>query len=118
MRGLTSIVVPCHENLLYTALCLQSIGRHTPGPHEVIVVDNGCSDGTGEWCAAAGARVVRSSVNLGFAGGCNLGLAAAAACDGGVSFGASPSSGVRRGRVRGSAREDESQLRQLVESRI
>jgi len=78
VSGLTSIVVPCHENLLYTALCLQSIGRHTPEPHEVIVVDNGCTDGTGEWCAAAGARVVRSPVNLGFAGGCNLGLAAAA----------------------------------------
>jgi membrane-associated phospholipid phosphatase len=50
--------------------------------------------------------------------GALVGLAAAAACDGGVSFGASPSSGVKRGRVRGSAREDESQLRQLVESRI
>ena len=49
--------------------------------------------------------------------GALVGLAAAAACDGGVSFGASPSSGVKRGRVRGSAR-DESQLRQLVESRI
>lgn len=78
MSGLTSIVVPCHDNLLYTALCLQSIALHTPESHEVIVVDNGCTDGTGEWCAAAGARVVRSPVNLGFAGGANLGLAAAA----------------------------------------
>lgn len=77
MSGLTSIVVPCHDNLLYTALCLQSISAHTPEAHEVIVVDNGCTDGTAEWCAAAGARVVRSAVNLGFAGGCNLGLAAA-----------------------------------------
>lgn len=77
MSGLTSIVVPCHDNLLYTALCLQSIERHTPEAHEVIVVDNGCTDGTSEWCAAAGARVVRSPVNLGFAGGANLGLAAA-----------------------------------------
>ena len=77
MSGLTSIVVPCHDNLLYTALCLQSIARHTPGAHEVVVVDNGCTDGTSDWCAARGVRVVRSPVNLGFAGGCNLGLAAA-----------------------------------------
>ena len=77
MSGLTSIVVPCHDNLLYTALCLQSIARHTPGAHEVVVVDNGCTDGTSEWCASQGVRVVRSPVNLGFAGGCNLGLAAA-----------------------------------------
>jgi GT2 family glycosyltransferase len=75
--ALTSIVVPCHDNLLYTALCLRSIAAHTPAPHEVVVVDNGCTDATSEWCAAEGARVVRSSVNLGFAGGVNLGLAEA-----------------------------------------
>ena len=75
--GLTTIVLPCHDNLLYTALCLQSIARHTPEPHEVVVVDNGCTDATSDWAAEQGARVVRSPVNLGFAGGVNLGLAAA-----------------------------------------
>ena len=45
-------------------------------------------------------------------------LHSAAACDGGVSVGAFPSSGVARKRGGGSAHEDESQLRQLVESRI
>lgn len=75
--ALASIVVPCHDNLAYTALCLESIARHTPEPHEVVVVDNGCTDATSDWCAARGARVVRSRVNLGFAGGANLGLAAA-----------------------------------------
>ena len=74
MSELASIVIPCHGALLYTALCLESIARHTPEPHEIIVVDNGGADGTGEWCAARGARVVRSPVNLGFAGGVNLGL--------------------------------------------
>ncbi len=74
--SLASIVIPCHGELLYTALCLESIARHTPEPHEVIVVDNGCTDSTAEWCEERGARVVRSPVNLGFAGGVNLGLAA------------------------------------------
>jgi GT2 family glycosyltransferase len=78
VSGLTSIVIPCHDNLLYTALCLESIARHTPEPHEVVVVDNGCTDATAEWSAARGARVVRSPFNRGFAGGVNLGLAAAA----------------------------------------
>ena len=50
--------------------------------------------------------------------GALVGLAAAAACDGGVSVGAFPSSGLARKRGGGLAREDESQLRQLVESRI
>lgn len=77
MSALTTIVVPCHDNLRYTALCLDSIARHTPESHEVVVVDNGCTDATAEWAEAHGARVVRSRVNLGFAGGVNLGLAAA-----------------------------------------
>ena len=75
--ALTTIVLPCHDNLLYTALCLESIARHTPEAHEVVVVDNGCTDATSEWSEAQGARVVRSPVNLGFAGGVNLGLAQA-----------------------------------------
>lgn len=78
MSALVSIVVPCHDNLRYTALCLDSVARHTPQPHEVIVVDNGCTDATAEWAQAHGARVVRSRVNLGLAGGVNLGPAAAA----------------------------------------
>jgi GT2 family glycosyltransferase len=77
-RPLTSIVVPCHDNLRYTALCLDSIAAHTPEDHEVIVVDNGCTDATAEWAGARGATVVRSRTNLGFAGGVNLGLAVAA----------------------------------------
>jgi GT2 family glycosyltransferase len=72
-----SIVIPCHGNLLYTALCLESIARHTPEPHEVVVVDNGSPDATAGWCEERGATVIRSRVNLGFAGGVNLGLAAA-----------------------------------------
>ncbi|HTI32356.1 MAG TPA: glycosyltransferase, partial [Miltoncostaea sp.] len=78
MSALASIVVPCHDNLRYTALCLDSIARHTPEPHEVVVVDNGCTDATAEWARTQGARVVRSRTNLGFAGGVNLGLAVAA----------------------------------------
>jgi GT2 family glycosyltransferase len=74
---LTSIVVPCHDNLLFTALCLDSIALHTPEPHEIVIVDNGCTDATSEWCADRGAHVVRSPVNLGFAGGVNLGMAEA-----------------------------------------
>ncbi len=75
MTGMTSIVIPCHDNLLYTALCLESIRLHTSEAHEVIVVDNGCRDGTADWCADHGAHVVRSPRNLGFAGGVNVGMA-------------------------------------------
>lgn len=77
MTARVGIVIPCHDNLRYTALCLESIRQHTPAPHQVIVVDNGCTDATSQWCAERGATVVRSATNLGFAGGVNLGLARA-----------------------------------------
>jgi N-acetylglucosaminyl-diphospho-decaprenol L-rhamnosyltransferase len=45
----------------------------------VLVVDNASSDGTPEVARAHGARVLETGANLGFAGGCNAGVAATTA---------------------------------------
>jgi GT2 family glycosyltransferase len=46
---MTSIVIVTHNQLDYTRLCVESIERCTPEPHELIVVDNTSTDGTVEW---------------------------------------------------------------------
>lgn len=82
---LASIVIPTYNGRELLARCLASIVRHQPDPAshpiEIIVVDNGSSDGTSEWLARAhpDVRIVRLEPNRGFCGAANAGLAAARA---------------------------------------
>lgn len=74
----TSIVLLTRNALRYTRLCLRSLRRFTPEPHELIVVDNGSTDGTPEYLARQpDVRLIRNRENRGFPAGCNQGLAAA-----------------------------------------
>ena len=78
--GLTSIIVPCWNQLEFTRECLRALFRHTMAPWELIVVDNGSADATGEFLAGVqvGGRVpvtiVRNARNLGFPAAINQGL--------------------------------------------
>jgi len=79
--GLVAVIIPVHNALGYTRQCLESIGRHTRPPYQVIVVDNGSDDGTGEWLAemmGAGwsLQVISNQENLGFVIAANQGLRA------------------------------------------
>ncbi|MDE2490205.1 MAG: glycosyltransferase family 2 protein, partial [Elusimicrobia bacterium] len=77
-RALTSIIVPCYNGLRYTRECLESVARHTPVPHEVIVVDNASTDGTAEWVRRRPrVRLIRNATNRGFAAAINQGMRAA-----------------------------------------
>ncbi|HEU4736972.1 MAG TPA: glycosyltransferase [Solirubrobacterales bacterium] len=82
-----SIVVVTHENLIFTRLCLESVLANTADrDFELIVVDNGSSDGTPTYLAKlterhARVRAVLNGTNLGFAPACNQGLALAAGDD-------------------------------------
>jgi glycosyltransferase involved in cell wall biosynthesis len=49
--GLTSIIVPCWNQREFTQLCLPALFRHTRPAWELIVVDNGSTDGTGLYLA-------------------------------------------------------------------
>jgi GT2 family glycosyltransferase len=76
---LTSIVILTHNNWRLTELCLDSIARHTPEPHEIIVVDNASTDGTPERLRSrAQVRLLENAQNLGFPAGANRGIRAAA----------------------------------------
>ncbi len=75
---LVSIVIPVVGELELTIGCIESIRKYTPEPHEVIVVDNGSTDGTGQALSVLPSlRVLRNERNLGFSGGVNRGIRAA-----------------------------------------
>lgn len=73
-----SIVIPAFNQLAYTRQCLASILENTEGDYRLILVDNGSTEPLLDFFRAIpGAVALRSDTNLGFAGGVNLGLAAA-----------------------------------------
>lgn len=83
--GLTSVVVLSWNSLRLTRVAVEAVLR-APGSLELIVVDNGSSDGSRRWLAglarrpaSAGRRlaVLLAPSNEGFAAGMNRGLAAA-----------------------------------------
>ncbi len=77
-----SIIILTWNQLSFTKECLESIERHTQEPHEVILVDNGSTDGTLPWLTQLVAdrenySLIANSKNLGFSKGCNQGIEAA-----------------------------------------
>lgn len=80
-QPVASIIIPTHNGVDFTRLCLESIFVGTAGPpFEVIVVDNASTDPTVgylEWYATREPRlrVVRNDSNVGFAAAVNRGIA-------------------------------------------
>jgi glycosyltransferase involved in cell wall biosynthesis len=76
-----SIILPAYNEDQAIGATLEAIRRVSGLPeHEVIVVDDGSSDRTGETAAAAGARVIRHPSNAGYGRSLKDGIAAAS-CD-------------------------------------
>lgn len=74
---LVSIIIPCYNHLGYTKQCIESIKLFTPQKHEVIVVDNGSTDGTSEWVKNLNLpnyKIIRNKTNVGFVKACNQGI--------------------------------------------
>ncbi|MFB0524839.1 MAG: glycosyltransferase, partial [Phycisphaerae bacterium] len=75
-----SIVIPVFNNVEYTKRCLKALIENTPNSrYEVIIVDNGSTDGTKEFlkCLSGSVKIISNCENLGFAKACNQGAAAA-----------------------------------------
>lgn len=78
-----SIIVLAMNQLDHTRRCIDSLFACTGAPFEIILVDNGSTDGTGDYFAGLRSRqerikVISNRANLGFAAGNNQGLSAAA----------------------------------------
>ena len=80
IRGLSSIIVPCWNQVEFTQQCIAALKEHTRPPWELIVVDNGSTDGTALYLAgvrdlaAVPVTVVTNATNLGFPAAINQGL--------------------------------------------
>lgn len=75
--GLVSVVIPVWNQLEHTRACVESVRRATRRPYEIVVVDNGSTDGTHAWLSAQrDLVVVTNEDNRGFAAACNQGIAA------------------------------------------
>lgn len=73
-----SIIIPVYNNLRYTKFCLESIWQNTSGNYEIIVVNNGSSDGTKDYLKQISQiRAIHNQENFGFAKAVNQGLNAA-----------------------------------------
>jgi GT2 family glycosyltransferase/Tfp pilus assembly protein PilF len=77
-----SIIVLALNQWEHTERCLDSLTRHTPEPHEIILVDNGSTDKTPEALRVLATknprvRVIFNRENRGFAAGNNQALAIA-----------------------------------------
>ncbi|WP_325050101.1 glycosyltransferase family 2 protein [Cohnella faecalis] len=69
-----SIIIPTFNRLDLLIRCVASIRNYTDIPHEIIVVDNGSTDGTADWCRMAGVTLLSLNRNEGFPVACNRGL--------------------------------------------
>ena len=81
--ALASIIIPCWNQLEFTRLCIRSLVRHTRPPWELIVIDNGSTDGTAAYLAGVRdaadvpVKIIANQANLGFPAAINQGLRAA-----------------------------------------
>lgn len=72
----TSIVIPTYNQLYFLKKCIASIVRYSDLPYEIIVVDNGSTDGTVAYLRRMSGhlRYCLLPENRGFAGATNVGL--------------------------------------------
>ena len=75
-----SIIIPCWNQLEFTRKCVAALMRQTGGNWELIVVDNGSNDGTGDYLAGVQdaspvpVTLIANATNRGFPAAINQGL--------------------------------------------
>lgn len=69
-----TIVIPNYNGLTYMEPCFQALENQTCREFEVLVVDNGSTDGSVEWLKKQQIPAVFLPENIGFAGAVNIGI--------------------------------------------
>lgn len=78
----TTIIIPNYNGIKFLPDCIASLQKQTVGEFEILIVDNGSSDGSTGWIKKSAEadrriRLISLPENKGFAGGVNEGLRAA-----------------------------------------
>ena len=80
VSGLASIIIPCWNQLEFTRKCVAALMRQTGGNWELVVVDNGSNDGTGDYltgvqdASPVPVTLIANATNRGFPAAINQGL--------------------------------------------
>ena len=74
----TTIIIPNYNGAHFMAPCLAALDKQTVAPDEIIVVDNGSTDGSLELLKSRypSVRIIANDENLGFAAAVNIGIKA------------------------------------------
>ncbi len=78
--GMASVIIPCWNQLEFTRHCISALMRHTRQPWELLVINNGSTDGTPDYLAgvqdasAVPVTVIANETNRGFPAAINQGL--------------------------------------------
>ena len=63
VSGLASVIIPCWNQLEFTRKCVSALMRQTGPNWELIVIDNGSTDGTGTYPAGVQDTSPKSRLN-------------------------------------------------------
>jgi O-antigen biosynthesis protein len=80
LGGFASIIIPCWNQLEFTRKCIAALTRRTRPPWELIVVNNGSTDGTADYLAGVQdvsplpVTIIANGTNRGFPTAINQGL--------------------------------------------
>ena len=80
VRGLAAFIIPCWNQLEFTRKCIPALFRQTGPNWELIVINNGSTDGTGDYLAGVQdvspvpVTLIANATNRGFPAAINQGL--------------------------------------------
>lgn len=74
----STVIIPNYNGIKFIENCMKSLERETSAKYQICVVDNGSTDGSGEWVEknCPYAKVIFLGKNTGFCGAVNAGIKA------------------------------------------
>lgn len=77
MEKKVTVIIPNYNGLAFMKPCFQALGKQTYKDFDILVVDNGSTDGSVEWLKAEDIPSIFLKENTGFSGAVNTGIKAA-----------------------------------------